>query len=78
MKTVNQAVRFYLKGHGIKQKDLAAACGYDEGPMSKMLSKPNWNMATVQRIMAGLDEVSERGATLIYDASVGWYVTPAK
>ena len=76
---INEAFRAYLQAHGIKQKDLAEAGGYGEGPMSKALSPKNktWNMRTVERMMEALTkEVADTmpPPTLVYRPGEGWEI----
>ena len=73
---INEAFRAYLHAHGIKQKDLAEAGGYGEGPMSKALAKDNWNMKTTARMMEALGRVAPEKPWpyLMYRPDKGWEV----
>jgi len=79
MTPINEAFRAYLQANGIKQKDLAEAGGYGEGPMSKALSPKNktWNMRTVERMMDALAKVTQYSPpypALVYRPGKGWEI----
>jgi hypothetical protein len=78
MTPINEAFRAYLQANGIKQKDLAEAGGYGEGPMSKALSPRNqtWNMRTVERMMEALGSMAPEGEApfLVYRPGEGWEI----
>jgi hypothetical protein len=82
MTPINEAFRAYLQAHGIKQKDLAEAGGYGEGPMSKALSPKNktWNMRTVERMMEALAKMAPEAPppALVYLPGDGWEIIMPK
>jgi hypothetical protein len=75
---INEAFRAYLQAHGIKQKHLAEAGGYGEGPMSKALAEKNqtWNMETVRRMMEALAKLTPEGQAvyLVFRPERGWEI----